>query len=362
MSRISRITIAVVLIGVATVSASVIARAEGSKAPPGAAPQTPRVQLAQVRDTKVAARSEVTGALQPAKALQFGFEVGGRLAQLLVRKGAPVAQGQVIARLDTEMADAQVAQAEAALKAAEASAAVASDAASRLAELQKTNNVSDQQASAAQNQALAASAQVLAAKAQLAQTRAARRRHELRAPFTGVLVDAPDQVGANLGPNAPLFTLEQLDPLSLHATAAEANRPLLKLGAKVRVESIQSEAATGEAFLSSIIPSADAQTRRVPIEISVPNRRGLFTAHTLARAFLPLGAEEPAQAVSASALASTGGDHLFVLGEGGAVRRVPITVVERGAQEIVFRAPEPLQQVIDFPAVDLDTGMKVSVR
>jgi RND family efflux transporter MFP subunit len=356
----ARIFIAVATIGIATISASLAVRADGKSKPPVPAPLAGHVQLAKVRTTMITAKSEVTGA-QPGKALQFGFEVPGRLAQLTVKKGARVDSGQLIARLDPEIADAQVAQAEAAVKAAEANAAVANDAAKRQAELRAGNNVSDQQASASASQALAADAQVLAAKAQLAQMRAARKRHDLRAPFAGVLVDEPDQVGANVAPNASMFTLEQLDPLSLRATASESDRPKLILGAKVRVESTASDLTSDDAFISSIIPSADAQTRRVPIEISVPNKQGRFVAHTLARAVLPLGAQEPALAVSATALASTGGDHLFVLAEGGTVRRVPVQVIERGPKEVIFRCGEPLEQVVDYPAVDLDTGMKVSV-
>ncbi len=363
MIRSRPIVIATAVVATAIISIGFASRADvKSKSSGEQASVTAQVQLAKVRATKIAAKSEVTGALQPAKALQFGFEVGGRLAQILVKKGAPVAAGQVIAKLDPEIADAQVAQAEAALKAAEAGAAVAADGAARTAQLRATNNISDQQATAAENQSHAADAQVLAAKAQLAQARAARRRHDLHTPFAGVLVEAPDQIGAFVGPGSVLFVVEQLDPLVLHATAAESDRPLLTLGAKVRVASAASDVTTDEARISSIIPSADAQTRRVPVEISVPNKQGRFTAHTLARAFLPLGAQEPALAVTASALASTGGDHLYVVGEGGSVRRVQINVIDRGAKEIVFRANEPIDQVVDYPAVDLETGSKVAVR
>ena len=363
MKRIVRVSmVGAAMVGIAITCVALGSRAEVKPAPRAIASASQKVSLAKVRQTSVAAKSEVTGALQPAKALQFGFEVGGRLEQIFLKKGAHVAQGQVIARLDPEIADAQVAQGEAAVKAAEANALAAEDAASRTGELRKTNNISEQQATAAQSQSAAAQAQVLAAKAQLAQAKAARKRHELRAPFAGVLVDCPDQVGAIVGPGVALFTLEQLDPLSLRTTIAESERPMLALGAKVRVESAASGVASDEATVSAIIPSADPQTRRVPIEISVPNKSGKFVAHTLARAVLPLGAEEPAQAVAASALAQVGGDHLFVVTESGATRRVPITVLERGAKQIVFRAEETLTEVIDFPAVDLDSGMKVSVR
>ena len=55
------------------------------------------VSMAPVKIVKSAPREEITGALQPAKALQAGFEVSGRLARILVKKGTVVGEGQVIA-------------------------------------------------------------------------------------------------------------------------------------------------------------------------------------------------------------------------------------------------------------------------
>src|SRR5205085_11535734 len=109
------------------------------------APTPSPVSVTDVKSIKSAPREEITGALNPAKELKLGFEVGGRLARILVRKGAPVAEGQVIAQLDPELADAQVQQAEAAVSAAEAQSAIASDLASRNAELAKSNTISESQ-------------------------------------------------------------------------------------------------------------------------------------------------------------------------------------------------------------------------
>ena len=115
-------------------------------------------------------------------------------------------------------------------------------------------------------------------------------------------------------------------------------------------------------MIRSIIPSADPATRRIPVEVLVPNRDGRFTAHTLARAVLPLGSPEQAVALPASALASVGGDHVFTLGEGGEVKRVAVQVVERGPKEVIVKSGEPLSRVVDYPAVDLSEGTKVSIR
>jgi RND family efflux transporter MFP subunit len=321
----------------------------------------PAVSVAEVKPVTSVAKEEITGALNPAKELKVGFEVGGRLERILLKKGAQVAEGQLIAQLDSDMADAQVQQAEAALQAAEAQAAIAADTAQRNAELARTNTISEAQNRNAMSSAAAAAAQVQAAKAQLAQARTNRRRHDLRAPFPGVLIDAPDQVGATVAASTTLFTLEQLDPLVLKLTVSDAARSLLKVGARVRVEAVGGGAGSDEAWVRAVIPSADASTRRIPVEIVVPNKDSRFTAHTLGRAVLPLGTPENALTAPASALSSQGGDHVYALAA-GEVKRVPVQVIERGSSTVVFRASQPVEKVVDYPAPDLQDGAKVSIK
>ncbi|MBX7098549.1 MAG: efflux RND transporter periplasmic adaptor subunit [Myxococcaceae bacterium] len=232
-------------------------------------------------------RDEVTGVLAPSKLGPWGFEVGGRLLKTLAQKGQVIQLGQVLGQLDPEIADAQVAQAEAAVAAAEAGAEMALDVAGRNEKLKAEGSVSDLQSRGAAATAKQAQAQVLAAKAQLAQARAARRKHDLRAPFGGTVVDAPDQIGGMVGPGVPVYIVQQLDPLILKTTIAEGARAYVKPGQKVRVQAIGSNAATDDAVVKVIIPAADPQTRRIPVEIAVPNADGRFTANTLAKAFLP---------------------------------------------------------------------------
>ena len=82
---------------------------------------------------------------------------------------------------------------------------------------------------------------------------------------------------------------------------------------------------------------------------------------SLARAVLPMGSVEDALAVPSSALSSQGGDHVYVVA-GESVRRIPVQVLERGARQVVFKAPQPIELVVDYPAADLVDGARVSVK
>jgi membrane fusion protein (multidrug efflux system) len=348
----------------AALSLSACGKAEAAETAPaaGAAASVPVVKLTESRAAQATPSEEVTGTLYPSQALQVGFEVGGRLESVAAKKGQVVKKGQVLGVLNTELADAQVAQAEAAVAAAEAAAAIAEDVASRTSKIQEAGGVSELQGRTSTTTAQQAKAQVLAAKAQLAQARAARRRHELKAPFAGTLIDAPEQVGATVAPGVPLFTLESLETLVLKTTVAQPVRGALKPGSKVRVEAVGAGASSDAATVSLVLPSADPTTRRLPVEIAVPNADGRFVAHTLAKAVLTLGDVQDVQLLPVSAISSANGDHVYVVSSSGEVRRVDVQIIERRAREVLVKAATALDKVVDYPATTLKDGSRVSVK
>lgn len=333
--------------------------AQAQPAAPAAKAQLKYVKATPVRTTS---KDSYTGQLFPSKLLPLGFEVGGRLAVSRVSKGEVVRAGQLLGSLDTEIIDAQVAQAQAGVEAAEAGAAMATDVAGRQEKLKDEGSVSDVQSRGAATQSKQAQAQLLMAKAQLAQAQAGRRKHDLRALFAGTVIDAPDNAGGMVGPGTPVYVVMQLDPLTLKTTVPESVRAAVKPGLKVHVESVGSDAATDDAAVKVVISSADPATRRIPVEITVPNAGGRFVANTLARATLPLGEERPAYLIPSTALGTTGGEHVFTVDAGGALKRVPVTVLERTATQTTVTTPEPLREVVDFPTSALVEGTRVTQR
>ncbi len=322
----------------------------------------PSLKLVKVKPVLSTSRESVSGSLFPSKLLPMGFEVGGRLASSKVSKGDLVKTGQSLGSLDTEIIDAQVAQAEAGVAAAEAGAGLALDVAGRNEKLKAEGSVSDVQSKSAEVQAKQAAAQVLLAKAQLAQARAGRRRHEVKALFSGTVIDAPDNTGGMVGPGTPVYIIMQLDPLVLKATVPESMRQVLKPGLKVRVEAVGASVSTDDAVVKVLLPSADPQTRRVPIEIVVPNADGRFTANTLARVTLPVGEARSAVIIPSTALITIGGEHVFSVDAAGVLKKVPVTIVERRSGELVVTPAEPVNQVVDYPTQALVEGTKVTQR
>jgi RND family efflux transporter MFP subunit len=322
----------------------------------------PKVRIVPAHAVTASTREMVTGQLGPSRLLPLAFEVGGRLTTSRVTKGDLVKAGQALGNLDTEIINAQVAQAEAGLMAAEAGAALAIDVATRNEKLKAEGSVSDLQFKQTDMQAKAARAQVAQAQAAVAQAHGGQHRHFLNAPFAATVVDAPDNTGGMVGPGMPVYILMQLDPLILKVTVPEKIRESIKAGLKVRVEAVGSGAATDDATVKVVLPSADPQTRRVPLEIFVPNGDGRFVANTLARVSITLGEAKPAVVIPSTALGTSGGDHVFAVDESGALKRVKVKVMERGNTTVTVITETPVSQVVDYPTGALVEGTKVTQR
>jgi RND family efflux transporter MFP subunit len=339
-------------IAIIVLSSAVLAHAEA----------LPKLRLVTAKPAQTQTHETVTGQLNASKLLPMGFEVGGRLAFSRVSKGDVVKAGHLLGGLGTEIIDAQVAQAEALVMAAEAGAALASDVAARNEQLKVGGSVSDIQSKQTDTQMKSAKAQLAQAQAGLAQAKAGQRRHYLRAPFAGTIIEAPEQVGGMTGPGMPVYVLTQLDPLVLKATIPEALRGQVKPGLKVRAESVAGPAATSEAVVKVVVPSADPQTRRLPIEVLVPNADGRFIANTLARVTIPLGEAKNAIVVPATALGTSGGEHVFTVDGSGVLRRVGVKVLERGANSVTLVPQSAVSEVLDYPTASLVEGTKVTQR
>lgn len=319
-----------------------------------------KLRVVNVRPVTANARENVTGQLGPSRMLPLGFEVGGRLSTSRVAKGEIVKPGQALGNLDTEIINAQVAQAEAGLAAAEAGAALAIDIAARNEKLKAEGSVSDLQFRQADTQGKAAKAQVLQAQAGVAQAKAGQRKHFLSAPFGATVVDAPDNPGGMVGPGTPVFILMQLDPLILKVTVPEKVRQFVHAGLKVRVEATGSGAATDDATVKVVLPSADPQTRRVPLEITIPNADGRFVANTLARVSIPLGEARQAIVIPSTALGTSGGDHVFTVDDSGTLKRITVSVMERQNTSVTVVPQTAVTTVIDYPTSALQDGAKAN--
>ncbi|MCW5852393.1 MAG: efflux RND transporter periplasmic adaptor subunit [Anaerolineae bacterium] len=89
------------------------------------APATPPLETAEVQRGDLVASVSATGSVEPQTTLQLTFKTAGRLAEVRVRQGDTVKQGDALARLETGELELGVAQARATLAQARANLAKA---------------------------------------------------------------------------------------------------------------------------------------------------------------------------------------------------------------------------------------------
>lgn len=176
---------------------------------------------------------------------RIGFDLSGTVAELGADHGDFVARGQVLARLDTREQAAKVVQAEAGVRQAQAVLAQAQSRLERSRAIQaqrrnvntrrqslvRNGTVSVEAAEDAQSTADVAAADVAvagsdveagrgaleAAKAQLQLARTTLDKHNLNAPYDGVVVERVRELGTALAAGTPLFTV--IDPATVWVQA-----------------------------------------------------------------------------------------------------------------------------------------------
>ncbi len=219
---------------------------------------------------------------------QIGAELAGlRLADVLVNVGDSVKRGQLLARLNSDTINAELAQSRAALAEVKALAAVATADAARARELKDGGSgaLSAQQheqylsaAATAQARVAAAEARVKADELRLAQT-------HITAPDDGLISARNTALGAVAQPGQELFRLIRKGRLEWRAEVPAADLVRLQTGMTVQ---LQTPSGTLNGKLRMLAPSIDPQTRMGLAYVDLPADKSL-RAGSFARGEFQLG-------------------------------------------------------------------------
>jgi RND family efflux transporter MFP subunit len=328
-----------------------------------AAPPTTDLRLSAPERVRFSAKVSASGSLKARDSAMLAFQIPGTLAQIHVDRGQEVAQGAVLATLDSAAAYASLAQARAGLKAAEAQDRLAQDNLDRVTIIRKGDGASEAQLVQAQAQRDLAAAQRLSAQAQIQQAEVHLRNHTLKAPFSGVVTKAPDGTGATVMPGVPLFGLESTRRLILETSLTQHEAAQTRVGAKGTVLVPALGLKTDEAQVKVVVPSVDPSTNRVPIEVEVPNGEGRFLPHAFARVELAAGAERDALKVSTAALIQKEGAYsVWIATAEGTVKALAIHVLGQDGDGTVIDAGGEWPagaRVIDLPPLGIAEGAQL---
>jgi RND family efflux transporter MFP subunit len=339
-----------------------------------------------------------SGYLVPRRRAIVSSKIQGRLSELRVEEGSRVAEGEVIARLESRDFEAQVARANAGIQRTEAAIQRASaDLAEFERQLRKATQLVADGVAAVDDQEAAAS-RVAIARAALDQARAelAVSRGDLalaeanlsntviRAPFAGTVVRKMAEVGESVAPIPPgvnistasgaIVALADLDTLEAEVDVGEANVSKLSVEqpAQVAVEAFPDRKYRG--VLRQIIPSADRTKATVLVRVTLVDKDRDLKPEMSARAdFLSQRAEsaplptKPEILVPADALVRAGDAvSVFVVDEAGGrrtLRPVAVTTGEtRPAGVVVTAGLAGGETIVLRPAATLKPGQAVAVK
>jgi RND family efflux transporter MFP subunit len=268
-----------------------------------------------VAELGTASRSvTATGTVQPIRAIGINSQMAGALTAVNVEEGSRVAQGTVLARVDSREIEAQLASAEAALELARRTA-------ERSEQLRAQQIVTAAEYDRDQ-------AALTAARATRDQLNARVGYATIRAPISGVVTEKQVERGDVVTSNTPLFTIADKSTLVVQVMISELDVTALATGdaVEVMVEALPDRAFRGR--IRRIFPSADPASRLVPVEVALTggDARDL-TIGFLARVRFHLAPRNDVLMIPATALIETVGQPAVFLLQGSSVTR---RTVERG--------------------------------
>jgi membrane fusion protein (multidrug efflux system) len=256
---------------------------KGNKAPPPAVakgddgkPKIEAYELSKGDVVAVEARAlsvnlPLSGSLAPLAQATVKSKTSGVVLESGLREGMKVSEGQVLARLDNADQAARVAQQQAMLDEANARLAMAVKNNVNSQALLKQNYISQNSYDTTQNSVALAQASVKSAQAQLQLTRNALNDTQIRSPMSGVISKRHVQAGEKLSPDMPVFTIVNLNQLTLEAQVPASEIPRVKVGQEVqfKVDGYQGRDFVGK--VARISPTAEMGSRSMLVYISVDN-------------------------------------------------------------------------------------------
>jgi membrane fusion protein, multidrug efflux system len=281
---------------------------EGSGGPGGGGPPAMPVEAATARGDTVVDAILATGQIEAMQSIELRPDVEGRLVQILVREGSPVAQGTALFKIDDAELKAQVAQIEAERDLARQS-------------LTRTRELLQQKASS-QAELERAEATMRSNEAQLERLKTRLARTVVRAPFAGVMGQRFVSLGDYVTTDTRLAALQTVSPQRATFQVPERYAEQLEPGQAVtfRVAALPGREFTGK--VDFVDPIVQLPGRTIMVKARVPNPKrelqaGMFIEARLATATRPNAVVIPEDAV----LPLQGSNFVWVVAEGKATRR-----------------------------------------
>jgi RND family efflux transporter MFP subunit len=301
----------------------------------------------------------LNGEARPVRDIQVTAPASGvRILQLLVDEGDYVRQGQAMARLDTNLAQAQTRAAQASVAEAESSAIRARGEYERAESIRDSGALSTEAIEQRRAAAVAADARLAAARAQLQEVNARLGGGYVRAPAAGLVIDRTAEVGRDVSGQV-LFRIAAGNDLEVAAQVAEADALALEVGQTATFTLV--DGSTVEGRLRRGPASIDSRTRTGEALFALPEgtrvRAGMYL-----RGDARLPPRDVIAVPQSSILYDNGQAYVFVLNQENHVRRTNVALGARHDERVeILSGLELNQRIVGSGAAFLQDGDEVRV-
>ena len=257
---------------------SVMSRLGGDGASHQPVSSAQAVSVVTVQATSFSPRISLNGEARPVRDIQVAAPASGvRILEILVDEGDSVRAGQPMARLDTNLAQAQIRAAQASVAEAQSAAVRARGEYERAESIRDSGALSAEAIEARRTAAIAADARLAAARAQLQEVNARLGGGYVRAPAAGLVIDRTAEVGRNVDGQV-LFRIAAGNELEVAAQVAEADALALEVGQPAVFTLV--DGTTVQATLRRGPASIDSRTRTGEALFALPQgtrvRAGMY--------------------------------------------------------------------------------------
>jgi len=340
-----------------------LACARPSAEPKGpAAVEAPPIAAALVpaHEIKVPRVLTLSGSLTGAEQAQVAAGAAGKVIATFVERGSVVKKGAALARLDARILSAQAQEAAAQVESLKAQQAQATLDCDRTRKMFDKGAISKADFDKAQTQCETSKWGLAAAEARKVQMAEAMKDTDIRAPFSGMVVERAVTAGEYVRADSRVVTLVAVDSLRVELTVPEADVAEVKQGMEVEFTTAAGDRGVRyKGKIRYVGPSVRQQTRDAIVEAVVDNPNHALRPGMFVTAQLSLG-EQPVAAVPRTAVRSEGSQrHLFVALNGRLEDRLVQAADPRGADVPILNGVKPGDLVVENVTADVRDGVRV---
>jgi RND family efflux transporter MFP subunit len=282
------------------------------------------VSTTKPTQSTIAETLTLSGSLTAEKEAMLSPRVDGLVQQVLVDAGSEVEKGDLLLKLDPAIASQQYAQTQAATAEAEAARNEAQRLVDEAQRLRGKNYISASELANRESNLALAEASLVAARAAQRTALEQLRRHELPAPFSGVISAKMTEAGEWINRGTAVLQLVATDKVRLDVKVPQERFSSIEKDSPVDVipDVYPDRRLPGQ--ISAIVPVSDPQARAFLVRVVVDASEIGLLPGTSATAVIGLSDGEGQKLIvprDALLLHPDGGYSVFVVQDGVALRR-----------------------------------------